>query len=600
MVTIRCGTTVATAEPDTILNILRKNPALSSAVGIPSPCGGHGTCGKCRVAVYTTEQNLSPMTMGEKNILTHTPELPDGYVWRLACDTVVTFGTVELLPNENREVLSGAQAESDTKGNTTPYIRWQSIHLTRPTLAEPVSLAENLAKNGYTGEISPALSNRLTALLTEAMDNAPKSTGPVTLWLAMAEDTAVSAANEPGQLYGAAVDLGTTTIAVSLWRDDGTRLGGKVFANPTRQYGADVISRISYAMEHEDGTAVMEKAMKEAVHRAIAALAEEAGVSFPPVQILAGNGVMEHLYEGLHPSPIGKVPFWMQTRFGRFRGNTYMAPAVASYVGGDISMGAAWLLWDKPERREKTILFLDLGTNGELGIYRKGTWVLAATAAGPAFEGAHITLGMAASNGAVTRIKPENDRFQLTVIGDGTPMGLCGSGILDGMAVMLRLGLADEYGTLVEDPAEWKVPLAPGYGVEEDGDCCTFAPGIYLTQSDIRQIQTARGAIAAGVEVLCQAADTDPAEIDEVCLAGSFGGGLDVQSAAVVGLFPASLADRVTAVGNSSEAGCVSFLLHQSFREMLTQVMEHSRYVELSAEPGFGDLFMEKMCFDGE
>ncbi len=601
MVTVRCGNLSVQTEPGTILDILRQHPDLAKAVGIDSPCGGHGTCGKCRVAVDEREGTLSPRTPGEEAFFAGAPQLAAGYRWRLACDARVSDGTVILLPAENRYELSGAQAEETIQEETTPFVTWQQISLTRPTLTNPLPLADNLASNGYRGEISRALSNRLTSLLTMVIDKSPRDTAPVHLWLALTEDgTALAAAEKPCSLCGAAIDLGTTTIAVSLWQTDGTRRGGKVFANPARQYGADVISRISYTMEHEDGTEKMCTVMTEAVEKALAEVVSEAGVSMPVVRILAGNAVMEHLWAGYDPAPIGKSPFWMQSRFGMREADTYIAPAIASYVGGDISMGAAYLLWRKPERAGKTVLFLDLGTNGELGIYRDGQWIFAATAAGPAFEGAHITLGMAASQGAVTRIRQENHRFVLTTIGDGTPAGLCGSGILDGMAQMLTLGLADEYGTLVDDPDEWKTTLAPGLGVDEEGDCCYFAPDMYLTQSDVRQIQTARGAIAAGVEVLCRCAGITADMVDEVCLAGSFGGGLDVQSAAVVGLFPQALADSVTAVGNTSEAGCAAFLLHRSFRDMLADVVAHSRYVELSAEPGFGDLFMEKMCFEVE
>ncbi len=603
MARIRCGQ-ISVDGAGNLLDILRQYPDLGGAVGVDAPCGGHGTCGKCRVAVDDRAGELSPMTAGERAFFSHAPMLPDGYHWRLACETRVLDGTIDLLPAEKRDSfpqeLIGAQAASASKGTTTPYVTWQTISLPRPTLESPIPLTENLAAAGYTGPLTAALSNRITGLLIEKMDDSPREKAPVTLWLAMAGAVAVEVSAEPYPICGVAVDLGTTTVAVSLWREDGTRLGGKVFANPTRQYGADVISRISYAMEQADGTDKMQLAMVAAVDKAVAELAAEAGVDVPAVRILAGNAVMEHLWCGLDPAPIGKSPFWMQSRFGTLRGMTYVAPAVASYVGGDISMGAAYLLWDQPSRAEKTVLFLDLGTNGELGIYRDSQWIFAATAAGPAFEGAHITLGMAAAKGAVTRIKRDGDRFALTTVGDVTPAGLCGSGILDGIAVMLRLGLLDEYGTLMEDPADWNVALAPGLGVDEDGDSCTFAPGIYLTQGDVRQVQTARGAIAAGVEVLCQAAGISPEQVDEVCLAGSFGGGLDVNSAATVGLFPAVLADRVTAVGNTSEAGCGAFFLHQSFRDALAGVMQNSRYVELSAEPGFGELFMEKMCFEVE
>ncbi|MBR4962136.1 MAG: DUF4445 domain-containing protein [Clostridia bacterium] len=605
MVTIQLGTIITETEGGNLLEILRRTPALAQAVGkIASPCGGWGTCGKCRIAVDGSRAELSPVTEGEEKLLSRVREnLPEGYVWRLACRCEVTVGEVRLwLPEDDRE-LGGAQAEAAEQTETEPWIRWRQVSLTRPTLENPVSVAENLQNCGFSGKITVRASNTLTALLTAAMDKTPRGTDDIALWVAVNPDTGVvmDAAEEPHSLVGAAVDLGTTTIALSLWQDDGTRLGGTVFANPSRSYGADVISRISYAMEHPEGTDVMCRQMQAAVDEKLTALAAEKGITAPVCRILAGNAVMEHLYAGLNPAPIGKVPFYTQSRFGDVMDTdpaTYLAPAAASYVGGDILMGAAWLLWDKPERKEKTILFLDLGTNGELGVYKDGKWLFAATAAGPAFEGAHIELGMPATKGAVTRIKWDGETFALTTVGGGEPAGLCGSGILDGMWQMLSLGLADEYGSLTDDPDEWKIAPEDGIGVDEDGEVCTFAPGVYLTQSDVRQIQTARAAIAAGVEVLCQKAGVEADEVDEVCLAGSFGHGLDVASAAGVGLFPRSLENRVTAVGNSSEAGCAAFWLHRSFREILEDVRQGNRYIELSAEADFGELYMEKMCFD--
>lgn len=606
MATIRLGTLTAETEGGNLLEILRRTSAFAEAVGkIASPCGGWGTCGKCRIAVDARAGVVSPVQEGEAKLLSRVTETPPaGFVWRLACRCEVISGTIDLgLPESENDTLGGAQAAETAVGETSPWIQWQEIRLTRPTLEEPLSVAENLQKCGLSGRITTAASNTLTALLTAAMDKSPRSTDAVSLWAAVNTDTGVvmDAAEAPRPLTGAAIDLGTTTVAVSLWADNGTRLGGTVFANPSRSYGADVISRISYAMEHPEGTEVMSTLMQKAIDDGLAVLAAENGVSAPVCRILAGNAVMQHLYAGLNPAPIGKVPFYTQTRFGGVMDTdpaTYLAPAAASYVGGDILMGAAWLLWDKPERRNKTILFLDLGTNGELGVYKDGKWLFAATAAGPAFEGAHIELGMPATRGAVTRIRWDGEKFALTTAGDEAPVGLCGSGILDGMWQMLSLGLADEYGALADDPDDWRISPEDGIGVDEDGEVCTFAPGVYLTQGDVRQIQTARAAIAAGVEVLCRKAGIAEDEIDEVCLAGSFGHGLDVTSAAGVGLFPRCLENRVIAVGNSSEAGCAAFWLHRPFREILETVRLSGRYIELSAEADFGTLYMEKMCFD--
>jgi len=591
-----------------LLEILRSEKALAEYTeSIAAPCGGHGTCGKCRVGIRAPAGAVTAPGERELSLLRSvTAPLPEGYIWRLACRCEILAGTVDLWLPEKEGSLTGAQAVfSAREEGTAPWITWQQVSLARPTLADPVAVDENLRRQGIDMPMTDRAANRITALLTAAMDASPGKTEKIPLWIAHNGTQIADAGDSPVPLYAGAVDLGTTTVALSLWRDDGVRLGGTVLANPTRSCGADVISRISYAIDNEDGTERMARQMREAVDTALAGLAAEAGISPARIscRILAGNSVMEHLYAGRNPAPIGKVPFYSQSRFGGIMTGepmTYLAPTAASYVGGDILMGAAWLLWDRPERREKTVLFLDLGTNGELGIYRDGKFIFAATAAGPAFEGAHITLGMPATPGAVTGIQKTEDGFALTAVDGKPPVGLCGSGILDGMGQMLELGLADAYGGLVDDREAWNTSLPDGLGVDAEGEQCTFAPGIYLTQGDVRQIQTARAAIAAGVEVLCRAAGVDAEQIEEVCLAGSFGHALDVRSAARVGLFPGILADRVSTVGNTSEAGCAAFWLYRAFREILDEVRRTSVYIELSAQPDFGELYMEKMCFEAE
>jgi len=602
---------------DTILSALRQtaSPAFFHlAERLSAPCGGHGTCGKCRIGVDSRMGELSPVTPEEAKFLPapHESALPAGYVWRLACRCRVLSGEIKLwLPTEG-DRLSGVQAQQTDTADTTPWIRWFPLALPRPTLENPLSVEEMIRHaSPLPLQLTAKASNELTHHLTARMEKEPREKD-VTLYFAGVDATSqepnpdfpiTAVSDTPTRpLYGAAVDLGTTTIALSLWRADGKKVAGVVFPNPTRMYGADVISRISYTMEHPEGTEKLKNILHTAIADAIEQLAHEAAISPKDIActILAGNSVMEHLYAGLDPAPIGKAPFYTQSKFGRMLTADpfcYLAPAAASYVGGDVLMGAAWALWADQSRKNKTLLFLDLGTNGEMGIWKNGKFTFAATAAGPAFEGAHITLGMPAVSGAVRAIDTDTDSFILETIGDSTPTGLCGSAILDGVWQMRRLGLMDEYGGLTEDRAEWKICLPDSLGVDEDGEKCFFSPEIYLTQGDIRQIQTAKSAVAAGIEVLCLHAGISVDEIEEVCLAGSFGHGLRPDAASGIGLIPSVLRERVTPVGNTSEAGCAAFWLHESFRQILADVQTHASYLELSVHPAFGELYMENMLF---
>jgi len=231
MVTIRLGEICVQTEGGNLLDILRREKAFSDAVGkIAAPCGGHGTCGKCRIAVAAPAGVISDRTDGEAKLLAGVTEpLPDGYVWRLACRCVVAENcadsAVDLWLPEQDAGLGGAQAAEMTGGKTSPWITWHRVELTRPTLENPMSVQENLAKAGFGGQITAKASNRITALLTEGMDSTPRESAPVPVWIAVAEETGLVAAGakEPHPLCGAAIDVGTTTIAISLWRDKASK-----------------------------------------------------------------------------------------------------------------------------------------------------------------------------------------------------------------------------------------------------------------------------------------------------------------------------------------------------------------------------------------
>ncbi|MEA5050457.1 MAG: ASKHA domain-containing protein [Oscillospiraceae bacterium] len=413
---------------------------------------------------------------------------------------------------------------------------------------------------------------------------------------------AVQADGEQG--LGVAVDIGTTTVVVHLFElSTGRRLGTKSGANDQRPYGADVISRISYAAEN--GTEALREAIAGQLAGYIRALCAAAGADDADVRriVIAGNTVMEHLFAGLDPTPIGVAPFRPATlfresegtdrRFGAFPGaRLLLCPCVAGYVGGDITAG---LLACGAQREEKPCLFLDVGTNGEMALCRGGRFDCCATAAGPAFEGAEITCGMAGVTGAINAVRFEDGALRCSVIGGGDAKGVCGSGLIDAVAVMLRLGVVDETGRLCADAA-----ATPLLGENENGTVffLTEDRGVFITQNDIRQVQLAKAAVAAGLRILIDRAGLRFADIDKLFLAGGFGSYIDKTSAVEIGLLPRELLGRIEVVGNSAGDGACASLLRADARRTLAGIADSCTYVELSSCAAFMDAYVDEMSFE--
>jgi len=295
----------------------------------------------------------------------------------------------------------------------------------------------------------------------------------------------------------------------------------------------------------------------------------------------------------------------------------YLAPLAASYIGGDITIGLAYLLNAHPESAYSSSLFLDLGTNGEIcaispvsdsEISNKPRFLLAATAAGPALEGAHIKMGMSATPGAISRVSLPEDQageFAVSTISDSAPIGICGSGLIDAIACCLDTGLITEYGRICDDGEpedEQYESVYPDFedriSETDDGKLqISLTDSVFLHESDIRQVQTAKAAIAAGSGTLLSAAGIEPDDLDAVYLAGSFGGGINPAASARIGLLPNVPANRVKSVGNTSAKGAAGFMLHSEIRRSLNDIILNSKYIELSGSPEFTELYVDNMVF---
>ena len=388
--------------------------------------------------------------------------------------------------------------------------------------------------------------------------------------------------------------------------------------NKQQPFGADVITRISATMLDPAALDTLGRLAHETLAQLAAEVCAQAGVD--PAEVaeiaVAGNATMTHIALGIDPEPLGVAPFIMVARQlpevlasdldvpAHPRARAFIFPAFGAYVGGDITAG---LLASGMNRDARTRLFIDIGTNCEI-VLGSRDWLLATAApAGPAFEGAAIRCGMRAADGAIEAVSITPDGLALTVIGDTEPAGLCGSGLVDAVASLIKAGLLDHSGRLVtDDAALTRAPvLAPRLTMlgqervfvlhwREPGD---VASSIYLSQRDVRELQFAKAAIATGWQVLLDEAGLTAADLQQVLLAGSFGSYLSPVSAIALGLVPKLPVLRVVSAGNVAGEGAKMALLSVRERAAALALLEEVRYVELSDRDGFNDAFVDQLQF---
>ena len=405
--------------------------------------------------------------------------------------------------------------------------------------------------------------------------------------------------------YGISVDVGTTTMVCRLHRlSDGTLLATAGQANPQGVYGADVISRISASVDgHLDDMCDL---LLDSLSSMIDTVCKKVGVNRSEIvdAVLVGNTTMENIAARLAPDSIGVAPFEPLSKFGTvedlspFFGATYLAPCQSGYVGGDITAG---ILATRMYEAEKPIVFLDLGTNGELAVGNRDRIVSCATAAGPVFEGAGIYCGMSARPGAISKVRAgENPgELELTVLGDVDPEGICGTGLVEGLAFLLEQGIILPSGAMAK-PGTFEGPLGERI-VERDGMPAFLLDAdhdVFISQADVRKVQMAKGAIEGGILTILDECGIQLEDVGEMLIAGGFGSFLSVDAAAAIGLFPRELRDRARSVGNSAIEGASLMLLSDEARATTQLIADTSEYVELSTSSKFYELYMTVMTFD--
>lgn len=540
----------------TVLDILR-----ARGLSVEAPCGGLGRCGACRVLL---KGDAMPPDDREKTCLGETA-LGQGY--RLACRCIVHGSAMVALPS----VIEGPT--SDKRDRPTVWKR-VSLHIPWNDLRGQGSFAEAL-RNALLAQGVPVDRVSRSALLAAAALWIPGNPGQ---FQAIVRDGVLRKCLEPGRVpLGIACDLGTSTVALYVVDLLSGNLRSVVSApNRQRAFGTDVISRMAKALEGPKEHAMLCRALRQEVGDLVTSGLEAAhGVPEDVLEVVvAGNPPMTHAFWGYVPGGLSREPFVpVERSFAALsasdlglplEGDTAVKalPLMGGYVGGDT---VAMLLVAGEMLPSPGRLFIDFGTNGEIALMAAGKLWVTSAAAGPAFEGGHVTQGMTARPGAISRVSLQGDDFSVDVLGGGLPVGLCGSGLLDAVAVFRKLGVLDTSGRLAGPEDGLPDPLNRRLVVQgrERGVCLASGAmgNVVLWQRDIRAFQLAKAALQVGVQMLLDAAALKADALDSCILAGAFGAAVDPASIQAVGILPRTFQGTIRAVGDAAGDGALKVLL---------------------------------------
>jgi uncharacterized 2Fe-2S/4Fe-4S cluster protein (DUF4445 family) len=570
-------------------------------IGLPidSTCGGRGTCGKCKVRVL---EGASEVSTADHRLL-RKDEVENG--WRLSCQARIYEDMVCEVPQLLR-VPKAATMGLSRLVIIDPNVRKVYLELTEPDLHDQRSdvtrLRDALTAEGHDMSASVPVLRTLPKTLRDAGFK-------VTAVLAGEHLVAVEPGDTTEECFGVAFDVGTTTLVGTLMNlRTGMAAAVRSTLNGQAPFGADVISRISHAMNGADSIEELRIAVVATMNGILDELYREAGITPERTYeaVVVGNVTMLHLLLGIDPTPISMMPFtptFMDalsvpaSEVGlriHPAGFIQTLPALGAYVGADIVSG---VLATNIAREDKMRVFVDVGTNGEIVIGSSRRTLATAAPAGPAFEGSQIKCGMRATDGAIEGVQL-GEGVELQVIGgDVAPLGLCGSGLVDAVAQLLNVGLLEHSGRMLSAADAPNHPLAARLIEVEGVRAFLLAEGVYLSQRDVRELQFAKGSIATGIKILMDILGVTASDLDEIFLGGSFGSYLNPESAKIIGLVPDVDVDKIIAVGNSAGEGAKIALLSYRERQVAFELPSRIEYIELSGRSDFNDAFVEVLRF---
>ncbi len=591
-------------EGTTILDAARE-----VGVDIEAICGGKLTCGKCQVIIEQGMENLSPITEDEQRLL---DKRKAGKNYRLACVTKFYGDVVVYVPEESRggeQIILKEGVELSVAIN--PAVKKYYLELSKPHLKDDLGDLERILaalKEDY-GIENVEIDYEVLKKMPDVLRNADWKV-TVSIW----NDREIIDI-EPGyrveNAYGLAVDIGTTTV-VGYLTDlrTGEVLAVDSMMNPQVTYGEDVMSRITFAMQYEDGLEKLSQKIIDGLNKILENVCNQAGISPEEVSemTVVGNTGMHHIFLKINPEHIAIAPYvpaLHRSHDVKARdlglnitkgGYVHVLPIEAGWVGAD---NVAVLIATEPYKQDEMCLVIDIGTNGEIVLGNREKLVSCSAAAGPALEGAHIKYGMRAATGAIEKIRidPETFEPEYKTIGNAPPRGICGSGIIDAAAELYRTGIVKKNGRFnldLDTPRIREVDGNPEYVIAWAEET-SIGHDIVMTQKDIREIQLAKGAMCAGAQILMK--ELGVKSVDRVIVAGAFGNYIDKVSALIIGLVPDVPLDRIESVGNAAGVGARIALISREKRAEANEIARKVDHIKLAVHPDFEKEFSMAMYF---
>jgi uncharacterized 2Fe-2S/4Fe-4S cluster protein (DUF4445 family) len=600
------GLRVEVEDHNTILEAARAI-LISDTNTLNAPCGGKGLCGRCKIRVPSGL--VSPPSDAEMRTL--SPEdLQAGF--RLACQTEVLSSLRVEIPAASLAGRQDLQIEGvEVATDVQPAVKRYNISVRPSSLSHPRSVWAQVLDELETQHRIKGASVDLS-LLRNAM---PVVSSEQTTTVALCDTKVINAyfSNPAPKPLGLAVDLGTTKIAAFLVDlESGSTLASEAAMNPQIPYGEDVMSRITYCSTDRDHRERMAELVRSCIRDLLDKLVSRIRADPQQVEdsVIVGNTAMHHLFLELPVKQLAGSPYIPAVTSplqvdARSMGllmapgaGIYFPPCIAGFVGGD---HVAMILGSRIHETYAPTLGIDIGTNTEIVISTPTRLISCSCASGPAFEGAHVKHGMRAVQGAISEVNwvTEENRFSYRTIGDCRPLGLCGSGIVDAIAGLVKAGILDFRGLLDRHHPDVRTDgdgKNPEYVIVRKDQSGT-GEDITITQKDVVAIQLAKAAIRSGTELLLSAAGLTKDDLDKIIIAGAFGTHLNLESALSIGLLPSIPLDKFESVGNAAGTGARLALISRSEREMAERIAEATQYLELTAVPQFSSTFARALSF---
>lgn len=570
---------------------------LENDIFVDNPCNGNGSCGKCKVRVL--EGNLPPLSPTERKLL---KEDEINAEIRLSCLVVPKEDiTIEILQKERKHKILTTGYVPEFEFN--PTISKKIFEIKMPNLETQSPFEDSLCEALGSKKVNWKL-----------LRDYESSYGTVTGVFNDSELIALEAGDTTEFLYGVAIDIGTTTVVAALIdMNNGEELATASRINPQKKFGLDVLTRITYELEHPEGSKEeLQKTIVEAINEMVEELCSEGKVRKENIYeiSIAANCTMMHFLLGVDATSIGKSPYApVFTKAKNISASdlgikaakcarVYCLPSVSSYIGADIVAGAYVC---ELHKAEENILFIDIGTNGEIVLSKGGKLLSCSCAAGPALEGMNISSGMRAAEGAVEDVVITENGIDLKVIGEEDPIGICGSGILAAVKELLRTGIVKNNGAFIKkeqlEESDYRYKMIQLNGNKREFLLKSTPEQLLITQGDVRQVQLAKGALLSGFYALLKQAKIDMGELDKVMIAGQFGAHLPADSLVGTGILPEEVKDKLVYVGNSSKTGAYMALMSVKVKKEIEELAGEMEYMELGASEGYEKLFSQCLIF---